>query len=190
MLCEPGGENSWISSSSLEFHFLLEHYLMALYQEDPWRDQSLLCWAQGNVCALLTASKITTPPYHGHHSPGFLELHIPHQPLLVFYKKVQPNTSSHWLLYHLEKEVVVNAFQESPGLPIPSCVVPPADVGVVDVSHRNQDMSIWGHSSLRVEDPISLIFLFRQPQTYYKIAYLCSPFNLGPLTPSQLLIYP
>jgi len=31
----------------------------------------------------------------------------------------------------LEEEVVLKAFQEPPGLPVPCCVVPPTDVGVV-----------------------------------------------------------
>lgn len=47
---------------------------------------------------------------------------------------------------------------------MPGCVVPPTDTGVVEVPHEKQDMWIWGHSSLGVEDLISLIFLFRQPQ--------------------------
>ncbi|KAK4805791.1 hypothetical protein QYF61_000397, partial [Mycteria americana] len=46
-----------------------------------------------------------------------LELHIPHQPLLVGENKVQHSTSHRWLhLCHLEKEVIINAFQEPPRL--------------------------------------------------------------------------
>ena len=48
-----------------------------------------------------------------------LELHIPHQPLLMDEIKVQYNTSPHWLPYHLEKEVSINAVQEPPGLLMP-----------------------------------------------------------------------
>ncbi|KAF1477619.1 FERM domain-containing protein 3, partial [Megadyptes antipodes antipodes] len=48
-----------------------------------------------------------------------LELHIPHQPLLVGENKVQHSTSPCWLLYHLEKEVTISAFQEPPGLLMP-----------------------------------------------------------------------
>ncbi|KAK4824261.1 hypothetical protein QYF61_012527 [Mycteria americana] len=57
-----------------------------------------------------------------------LELHIPHQPLLVGQNKVQHSTSPHWLLCHLEKEVI-NTFQELPGLLMPCCVVPTTDIG-------------------------------------------------------------
>ncbi|KAK4832223.1 hypothetical protein QYF61_021070 [Mycteria americana] len=59
-----------------------------------------------------------------------LELHIPSEPLLVGENKVQHSTSPRWLLYHLEKEVIINAFQEPPGLLIPCCVVCPTDSGV------------------------------------------------------------
>ncbi|PKU42448.1 hypothetical protein llap_7248 [Limosa lapponica baueri] len=63
-----------------------------------------------------------------------LELHIPHQPLLVGENKVQHNTPPHWLLCHVEKEVTIHAFWESPGLLMPCCVVPPTDIGVVEVT--------------------------------------------------------
>ena len=59
-------------------------------------------------------------------------------PFLAGENKVQHRTSSCGLLYHLEKEVVLNAFQEPPGLPVPCCVVPPTDVGVVEVPHEDQ----------------------------------------------------
>ena len=67
-----------------------------------------------------------------------LGLHIPHQPLLAGENKVQHSTSPHWLLYHLEKEVIINALQELPGLLMPCCAVPPTDVGVVEVPHEDQ----------------------------------------------------
>jgi len=62
-----------------------------------------------------------------------LEHHIPHQLLLVGQNKVQHSTSPHGLLYHLEKEVIINAFQEPAGLLMPCCVISPADIGVVEV---------------------------------------------------------
>ncbi|KAK4825309.1 hypothetical protein QYF61_026828 [Mycteria americana] len=64
-----------------------------------------------------------------------LELHIPHQPLLVGENKVQHSTSPRWLLGHLEEEVTISAFQEPPGLLMPCCVVPPTDIG-----HANEDV--------------------------------------------------
>jgi len=45
-----------------------------------------------------------------------LQLHIPHQSLLVGENKLQHNTSPCWLLGHLEKDVIINAFQKVPGL--------------------------------------------------------------------------
>ncbi|KAK4824840.1 hypothetical protein QYF61_020213 [Mycteria americana] len=39
-----------------------------------------------------------------------LELHIPHQPLLVGENKVQHSASPRWLRCHLEKEVIINVF--------------------------------------------------------------------------------
>ncbi|KAK4832092.1 hypothetical protein QYF61_020707 [Mycteria americana] len=69
-----------------------------------------------------------------------LELHIAHQPLLVGENKVQHSTSPHWLLYHLEKEVIINTFQAPPGLLMPCCVVPPTDIRVVEVPHEDQGL--------------------------------------------------
>lgn len=39
-------------------------------------------------------------------------------------KKVQHRTSPHWLLYHLEKEVVTNIVQENSELCMPCCATP------------------------------------------------------------------
>ncbi|KAK4822677.1 hypothetical protein QYF61_019044 [Mycteria americana] len=59
-----------------------------------------------------------------------LELHIPYQLLPVGENKVQHSTIPHWLLYHLEKEIIINTFQEPPGLLMPCCVVPLTDIGL------------------------------------------------------------
>ena len=64
------------------------------------------------------------------------DLHIATEPLLVGKCEVQQNTS-YWLLYHLEEEVVINAFQEPPGFLVSCYVVAPADIGVVEVSHED-----------------------------------------------------
>ncbi|KAK4828307.1 LOW QUALITY PROTEIN: hypothetical protein QYF61_025319 [Mycteria americana] len=53
-------------------------------------------------------------------SKAALELHIPHQPLIFGENKVQHSTSPHWLLYHLEKKVIIYAFQEPPGCLCPA----------------------------------------------------------------------
>lgn len=58
-----------------------------------------------------------------------LELCIPHQPFLVGENMVQHNTSC-LLLSHLEKGVIVNAFQEPSGLLMSFCVVLPTDSGI------------------------------------------------------------
>lgn len=46
-------------------------------------------------------------------------------------------STSYCLLYHLEKEVDISVFHEPPGLPVPCCVLPPADVRVVEFPHEN-----------------------------------------------------
>ena len=91
------------------------------------------------LCALLAALRILEL-YHFWvtAAKAALELHIPHQPLLVGENKVQHRTSRRGLLYHLEEEVVLNAFQEPPGLPVCYCVVPSTGVGVVEVPHEDQ----------------------------------------------------
>lgn len=62
-----------------------------------------------------------------------LEIHIPHQPLLVGGNEVQHSTSPRWLLHRLEKKGSTKTFQEPLGLPVPCCAVPPTDTGVVEV---------------------------------------------------------
>jgi len=69
-----------------------------------------------------------------------LKLHISHQPLLVSENKVQSSTSPCGPLYHLEKEVIINAFQQPPGLLMPSCIVPSTDTMVAEVPHEDQGL--------------------------------------------------
>ncbi|KAK4821803.1 hypothetical protein QYF61_003832 [Mycteria americana] len=69
-----------------------------------------------------------------------LELHIPHRRLLVGENKVQHSTSPCWLLSPWEKEVIISAFEEPPGLLMPCCVVPPRDIGVVEVPHEEEGL--------------------------------------------------
>ncbi|KAK4824031.1 hypothetical protein QYF61_009622 [Mycteria americana] len=69
-----------------------------------------------------------------------LEIHFPHQPLFVGENTLQNSMSPRWLLYHLEKEVIINTFQEPHGLLMPCCVVPPTDIGVVEVPHEDHGL--------------------------------------------------
>ncbi|GAB0210109.1 highly reducing polyketide synthase PKS6 [Grus japonensis] len=69
-----------------------------------------------------------------------LELDIPYQALLIGENKVQHGTSPRGLLYHLEEKFVINTFQEPPGLLALCCVLPPADVRVVEVPHKDQGL--------------------------------------------------
>lgn len=62
-------------------------------------------------------------------SKAALELHIPHLPLLVGESKVQHSASPCWVLCPLENEVIMNIFQELPGLFTLCCAVPPTDYG-------------------------------------------------------------
>ena len=68
------------------------------------------------------------------------ELHILHQSLFIGENKIQHSTSPRGLLCHLEKEIIVNAFQEPLGLLMPCCVVLSTDIGVVEVPHEDQDL--------------------------------------------------
>ncbi|KAK4821804.1 hypothetical protein QYF61_003833 [Mycteria americana] len=71
-----------------------------------------------------------------------LELHIPHRRLLVGENKVQHSTSPCWLLSPWEKEVIISAFEEPPGLLMACCVVPPRDIGVVEVPHEEEGLMV------------------------------------------------
>lgn len=66
-------------------------------------------------------------------------LHSVQQLLLFGENKVQNSASPHWLLYQLEKEVIINTFQE-PGLLMLCCVVPPNDVRVVENPQEDQGL--------------------------------------------------
>ena len=68
-----------------------------------------------------------------------LELHITHQPLLLGEDKIQHSTSSHGFLYHLEGEVIINAFQLQ--LLVPCYVVLPTDIRMIEVPH--EDHVLW-----------------------------------------------
>jgi len=92
------------------------------------------------LCTLLTA--LSSKDLELHHfmvtaAKAALDLHVSHQSLLVDENKVQHSTSLCWISYHLEKEAIINAFQEPPGLLMPCCVVP-TDIIVAEVPHEDQ----------------------------------------------------
>ncbi|KAJ7405384.1 hypothetical protein BTVI_69191 [Pitangus sulphuratus] len=88
----------------------------------------------------LTGLRIFELLTHGHCSEGCpKDSHFP--PALLFGKnKAQCSTFPHLLLCHLEKEII-SAFQEPPGFLMPCCVVPPMDIGVVEVPYEDQGLS-------------------------------------------------
>ncbi|KAK4819332.1 hypothetical protein QYF61_001165 [Mycteria americana] len=93
------------------------------------------------LCTLLGALRILTSIISWSLQPRLpLSFTFPTSPSLVGENKVQHSTSPPWLLYHLEKEVIINTFQEPPGLLMPCCVVPPTDIGVVEVPHEDQGL--------------------------------------------------
>ena len=59
-----------------------------------------------------------------------LQIHVPPKALFVGKNEILHSISPCWILYHLEKEVIIKAFQESPGLPTPCCVFPPRDISL------------------------------------------------------------
>ncbi|KAK4822239.1 hypothetical protein QYF61_011880 [Mycteria americana] len=100
--------------------------------KDVVRD-SVKCFAQVKGSELAVHPPWCPTDLELHHfmvtaAKAALELHFPHQPLLVGENKVWHSTSPRWLLYHLEKEVIINTFQEPPGLLMACCVVPPTDI--------------------------------------------------------------
>lgn len=79
------------------------------------------------------------------------DLDIPKEPLIVDDYEVQQGNSTCWLLCHSEQEVIFNKLHEPPGFLITCCVVPIADIGVVEFSHEDQGLQIQGCSYLHVE---------------------------------------
>lgn len=63
-----------------------------------------------------------------------LELHIPHQSVLVSENKVQHSTSLIGSSIIWRRKLS----QEPPGFPVPGFVVPPTNIGVVGVPHRDR----------------------------------------------------
>lgn len=126
------GGDPWISFLGPLFQQGL--CLMILYLADPWEGQNLLSWSPE-----LQASY--APPHYPkdlelHHVTVKVaeakDLHIPQKPQGTKHK-VLHSTSPCWLLYHLEKEVIISAFQKPPGLLMSFCAVPPAGIRVVEI---------------------------------------------------------
>ena len=88
-----------------------------------------------------------------------LAFHIPHQPFGE--NEVHHSISHHWFLYHLEKKVIISAFQEPLGLPMSCCAVPPTDIRVIEVPHEDQGLRTRGCLYLSIEGLICLVFLIR-----------------------------
>jgi len=65
-----------------------------------------------------------------------LELHVTHQ-LLLCEDKVQHSTLSHGFLYYLEEGLAINTFQKPLRFLVHCCVVPPTDIVVVKVPHKD-----------------------------------------------------
>lgn len=60
------------------------------------------------------------------------EFHFHTSPYLV---SMWSSIAPHWLLCQ-----GINAFQEAPGLPVPCCTVPPTDIGMIEVPHKEQSL--------------------------------------------------
>ncbi|KAK4827407.1 hypothetical protein QYF61_017837 [Mycteria americana] len=114
--------------------------LIPWYSTKQIPEETKVCSPEGQGTELACPKGLECHHFMVTKAKAALELHIPYQPLLVSENKVQHSTSSRWLLYHLEKEVIINAFQEPPGLLMPCCVVPPTDIRVVEVPHEDQGL--------------------------------------------------
>lgn len=77
----------------------------------------------------------------------------------------------------LEEEVTTNTFEEPPGLLMLCYVVPPTDVGEVEVPMRTRTCECEA-APVCVEDFISLVFLFEWPVANSQYNVTCEEINL------------
>ena len=70
--------------------------------------------------------------------PSASNHHIIHQSFSFQKEEIQQGTFSGWFTHQLHQEVVSHTFQESLGLVLLCCVIFPADVWEVEVSHKNK----------------------------------------------------
>ena len=103
-------------------------------------EEAKVCSPVNLLCALLASLRILNSTLMVTATKAALDLHSSHESLLVGENEIQHSSSPHWLLSHLEKEVIINAFQEPPGLPMPGYAVPPTDIRVVEVPHEDQGL--------------------------------------------------
>lgn len=72
--------------------------------------------------------------------------------------------------------------KDSKVLFMPCCVVPPTQIGAVEVPHEDQGLRTRGQGScLPIEGLIHAVFLVRQPvaEPHYDVTCPCPPFNPG-----------
>ena len=75
---------------------------------------------------------------------------------------------------------------------MPCCVVLPTDIGVVEVSHEDQGLWMWGCSYLSIEGFICSVFLVRWPvaDLYHNVTSPWPAFNPDPSALSWLFTHP
>lgn len=93
--------------------------------------------------------KILTSTIRGHCSQGCPWCSQPQQFFLPCKHEVQQHLPC--LLSHLCQEVIISTFQKPSGLPVPCCVPLPADIGIPEIPHADQDPAsvrllpvVWG----------------------------------------------
>lgn len=83
--------------------------------------------------------------------------------ILCCMRTVEHNTSPQWFLYHLEKDVKINAIQEPPELLMPFCIAPATDIRVVEVLPEDPGFWIQDCSYVSAEGIILLDILVVWP---------------------------
>lgn len=89
--------------------------------------KSMKSRAVNSLCTLLIALRV----FMATAAQAYLDCHIPLQSFSVGENKFQHSTSPVWFLYDLEKDLVISALQEPPGLSVPCYILSPPDTGVV-----------------------------------------------------------
>lgn len=87
-----------------------------------------------------------------------------HQGNSSWYLRQHSRTFPCWLLNHLCLEIIVSALQTPSELLVPCCVVPPADIGVVQFPPEYLGLQVWGF--LRMSEESLIYFLVRPSAAY------------------------
>lgn len=107
-------------------------------------------WAWRSLKLFSVLSGSWTPPFMFTAAKVVPDLHSPSSSSFSVGMR-SSSVSFPWLLSHFHQKVSISTFQRPPGLPVPCCVALPADVGVTENPHEDQDLQAWGFHQLSEE---------------------------------------